>query len=152
MRPDRTNDVVVLSKRKTQGKTFKFDGHQYFIDPDRQMLTWTRLFGRFGPARYYSTFYYKQGIANPLDAPGFGTLIANAERKTNESGEFTEAQFKNIVDYGIPSEELAAIFNPWFYRTIAQQTKDIWEQIQFYLTVGNSLALIYIIYRMSKGG
>lgn len=165
MRPDRTNDVVVVKKRRIEGKTFRHNGTTYFLHPDRFQVTWTKkLFGAI--KFYYSTFYYKAGLSNPLPVPNFTQLVKNVERVDEtqeivigENGSQTTKQvritgnvgeFKDVIDMGVTGEELAAIFNPWFYRIIAPVNK-LREEITFYMLIGLCLAVAYVIYMLHSG-
>lgn len=150
MRPDRTNDVVRVKKKNIEGKTFRHDNCTYFLHADRFMVTWT---GRF-VKKYYSTYYYIKGHANPLPVPDFqiveeplkdenGQLIMNGDGKPK-----VKQTFPKVIDNGIASEELAAIFNPWFYRIIASMQKDAMSQIQFYLVIATLCAVGYVIFKL----
>lgn len=159
MRPDRTNDVVVPKKKSIEGKTFRHDGVTYFLHADRFQVTWQR--GKMWQKKYFSTYYYVQGISQPLPVPDFqmveepqtnGKIDPTTKLPAVEFGPDGKPimiqKFPKVIDAGIKGEELAAIFNPWFYRIIASQTKSAWEQVQMYLTIGIALALLYVIFKL----
>lgn len=162
MRPDRTNDVVVLKKKHIEGKMFRHDNCIYFLDPDRFQITWVK---RFPFKFYHITYYYTRGVSTPLPCPDFKLFIekvrkSNVDTRTGKLAdentpkefiqEITEADFHTTVNRGVSAEELASLFNPWFYRIIAAMQKDLWEQIQFYIIVGLAFANIYLIYLVNK--
>lgn len=134
MRADRTNDVIVVPKKKIEGKTFRHKNVTYFLHPDRFQVTWKWAWGR---KWYYSTYYYTEGISNPLPVPDFKKVV-------NPDGTIS---FPKVMDNGIAGEELAAIFNPWFYRIIAAQAKNTWEQVQFYISIGTLLGVAYLLWQ-----
>lgn len=166
-REDRTNDVKVVKKKDISGRTFEFDKTTYFLDPDASQITWTRPNKYLGIVReYFTTFYYFRGVSTPVPISQWTeTIIKSRNPGKNGNGlhnpEEMEALkgkpgakpvlYKDVVDLGIPAEELAAIFNPWFYRQIAAKSRDAWEQIQFYATIGCVLGLVWIIYMLSTG-
>lgn len=169
MKPDRTNDIVILKTKQIEAKTFRHDGVTYFLDPDRFMVTWVgRGFGK----RYYSTFYYTYGHSQPLPVPDFDPIlrsgkkdeITKMESKLKEDGKTPEEikmevdkyiksnpqTFSGIVDNGIPGPELAAIFNPWFYRIIAQQLNDAMKNWQMILLLALCAAMVYLIWQFAN--
>jgi hypothetical protein len=128
MRPDHRNDIFVLKPKKLEGKKFTHKNCAYLINDEHFQITtdapWWRLW-MF--KRYFTTYYYVQGQTNPLPVPSFnGTIVKG----------------------GIDSEELAAIFNPWFYRTIAAPVKDLWAQIQFYISIATLLGVLFTAYKL----
>lgn len=125
LRPDRTNDVVVMKPKKLEGERFKFGDCSYEVDEENFRLTWGRSLWKFGGNEYFSTYYYKQGVSKPLPVAELHDL-------------------EEIQD--ISAEELAAIFNPWFYRIIAKQDLDKYSQIQFYVIIALALGVGYLIY------
>lgn len=128
LRPDRTNDVVIIKPRKLEAGRFRFADCSYEVDEENFRLTWNRSLKKFGGNEYFSTYYYKQGVSKPLPVA--------------ELHELEEIQ-------DISAEELAAIFNPWFYRIIAKQDLDRYSQIQFYLIIGLALGFIYLAYTLN---
>lgn len=153
-RPDRTNDVVILKKKQLDGKVFKHGGSVYFIDPNNQQITWTRPFRFY--KKYYSTYYYFYKVANPIPLADMNAMIigkktvVNTEEGPNK-GQYAEtADWKTITNLGVSEEEMAAIFTPWFYRTIAPTTVSWWEQISFLLQAGTAIGVVYVIYLLSK--
>lgn len=154
MRPDHTNDVIVLKKKQIQGKTFTYDNETYFIHPDRFQFTWYRPGYTLGLARkYYTTYYFTKGHPQALPVPDFKLIRVGKEAGENGSKDpnAPEDGYKYMYDNGISAEELAAIFNPWFYRTIAAQTRSMWEQIQMILNIGTALGVGYLIYALATG-
>lgn len=140
MRPDRTNDVVKLSKRKIKDKTFRYGNYVYFLDQDRFMVSWERPNWALGLMRkYFATYYYRMGVPKPLPVPGFQKVL-------NDEGDFI-----GIANDGVSSEELASLFNPWFYRTIAPSAKSAWDYLLFYGVIGGALAAAYLVYMLSTG-
>lgn len=171
MRPDRTNDVVIVRKKRIEGKTFRHAGVTYFLHPDRAQITWVKkLFGLL--KFYYGTYYFTQGISNPLPVPNFTQLIKSKTKLADHELEYTEeigrngssqlvkkkvqitnateAEFKDVVDLGTSGEELAAIFNPWFYRIIAPMN-NLRNDLMFYLLIAACCGLAYIIYMLHSG-
>lgn len=150
-RTDRTNDVVVVKKKDIQGKAFRHGNYTYFLDSDRFMVTWIR---KMGFRKYYSTYYYAEGISYPVPVPDFqATEVAARDEKgepiLDKDGKPVLIKvFPEMVKGGIESEELASIFNPWFYRIIASLQKDAMSQIQFYLVIGILCAVGYIIFKL----
>lgn len=166
MRPDRTNDVVVMRPRHLKGKTFRHNNCMYFLHPDRFQITQIR---RAGFKVYHITYYFIQGVSNPLPVPDFGMMIKKQEkvlvRPVGENGtetvlqiegepvpegEYNVADFKDAVNLGVPAEELASLFNPWFYRVIAPVELTWQEKLRFLLDVGTALGVGYCIYLLSK--
>jgi hypothetical protein len=167
-REDHTNDVIVLKKKQIEGKVFRHDNTTYFLNPNAPQITWTRPNKYLGLSReYFATFYYMRGISSPFPVsdlmqfvvrPGKGdkstveAVIDPEETKALQKKTGTKSVvYKNIVDMGVPAEELAAIFNPWFYRQLAAKAKDTWEMIQFYASLGALAGVVYIIYMLSTG-
>jgi hypothetical protein len=134
MKPDHRNDIFFVAPKKLEGKKFTHAEHGYVINDDHFQLTTDRpwyflwLF-----KRYHTTYYYAMGHPKPLPVPNF-----------NMNGD--------AGDGAVYGEELAAIFNPWFYRTIAAPVRDMWQQIQFYISVGTLLGVIYIAWTMHESG
>lgn len=168
MRPDRTNDIVIVKKKNIAGKTFRFDNTTYFVHPDRFMVTWDRpwfvfvvlpVFGLF--RRYFTTYYYRQGMSTPIPVPFFDEITDKVSKHdyeitTGKNGDtktetISTADYKRIVDNGVSGEELAAIFNPWFYRTIAPQVKDLWDYLTQIITFATAAGLVYVIYILMTG-
>lgn len=171
-RPDHKNDVVLLGRRKIEGKTFRHDKNQYFFHADRFQITWA--YRPVWPFKTnYITYYYTQGHPYPLPVPDFGRV---EETVLDENGSVVYENvlddrgkpvldkakkpvvrpkkiqvFPRVVDLGIPAEELAAIFTPWFYRTIAPSLRTIWDNILFYGVVGACLGIVYLIWGLSTG-
>lgn len=155
MREDRTNDVEIVKKKTIEGKTFRKDDCTYFLHPDRFQVTWQRgPWFKLWRRQYYSTYYYVRGQSQALPVPNFQKVeeaVLDAEGKPvlgDDGKPKTTQTFPKMLNNGIEGEELAAIFNPWFYRIIASQTKSAWEQIQFYLQIGIAVGLIYVIFRL----
>jgi len=156
MRDDKTNDVVVVKKKQISGDSFRHDDSVYFLMHDRCQITWQRgspfkLFRR----EYYSTYYYTRGVSSPLPVPNFDAV---EEAKRDADGQIILGEdgkpvmtkvFPKVIDNGIPSEELAAIFNPWFYRIIASnQSDETKKNIQFMLVVGIALGVAYLAWQI----
>lgn len=152
-RPDRTNDVVVVKKKNIAGKTFRHNDVTYFVNPDRFQVTWT-----YGPLRmwkkYYSTFYYKQGVPHPVPVPDFQSveeivMDENGNPVMNGNGRPKTVQvFPKMVNVGIDGDELAQLFNPWFYRTIAPSDPTLKDQLQFYLLIGLACGVGYLLWKI----
>jgi hypothetical protein len=143
IRADRTNDVIVVPKRKIQGITFRHDNETYVLHQDRFQVTWTRPNWGFGLVRkYFSTYYYVKGKPQPLP------LQEIARAFTLDDSKKPAVQ---VIDNGISGEEMAAIFNPWFYRVIAAQSLSMWEQIQLYATIGTGCIVLYLVYMLTSG-
>lgn len=156
MRPDRTNDVVRVKKKDIEGKTFRYNNVTYFLHADRFQVTWDgRSITRGFTRRYYTTYYYTEGVSQPLPVPNFlkveeTVLDAHGNPVMNGNGKPKTVQvFPKEMNNGVSGEELAAIFNPWFYRIIASQTKTVWEQLQFWITVGTGIGVIYLVWKLS---
>lgn len=164
-REDHTNDVVVLKKKQIEGRIFRYDNTMYYLNPNAPQITWSRPNKYLGLAReYFATFYFMRGTSTPFPV---AELMQNMVRtgKGEVAGVVDEEEtkalrkktgtksvvYKNIVDMGVPAEELAAIFNPWFYRQLAAKAKDAWEMIQFYCSIGAVLGAVYLIYMLSTG-
>lgn len=160
---DGTNNVVVLKRKQIEGRTFRYDNTLYLLDPEAPQITWIDRPGKWLPLHrsYFSTFYFWRGVSNPLNIREQAKYILKhrkeaAELRPNEmelkgkKGAHL-VTYRNFVDLGVPAEELAAIFNPWFYRQIAAKARDTWEQIQFYASIAAVLGVIYLIYMLSTG-
>jgi len=136
MGADRTNEVVKIKPKHLKSKTFRHAESTYLVDPDRMMLTWERRFF-VGPKKYFATYYYVRDIPRPLPVPFFN------QRKSATNGEI---EFPRIINNGIPADELAAIFNPWFYRTIGPIDTQWYKNIVFWVTLGIGIGTMYLIY------
>lgn len=151
-REDRTNDVIVLKKKQMSGNTFRHEDRVYFLDADRCQTTWTKWLGLV--KKYFSTYYYTYGVPYPLDVPKFGRiervkLDAEGKPVYGENGKpEVITVFPKTVDQGVSNEELAALFNPWFYRTIAPPLNQLKADIQFYLVIGIALGVGYIAWQI----
>lgn len=157
-RPDRTNDVILIRRKHLKGKSFRHNGNMYFLHSDRFQVTEERLARRLWHLKYYATYYYIQGISNPVPVPDFQgysvpprpgdipTDISEEERKLMKFG-----GFKNVVDLGVPAEELAAIFNPWFYKTIANQEISQTEKIALGLLLLIVFGVGFLIFNYFSG-
>lgn len=139
MGADRTNTVVKIKPKKLEAKTFRHAGDTYMVDPDRVMITWERR-GVIGPKKYFATYYYMRGVPRPLPVPFF-------EHKPKKGDQY---EFPRIVNNGIPSDELAAIFNPWFYRTIGPIDTAWYKDLGFWVTVGVGIGVFYLIYTVAS--
>lgn len=132
---DRTNAVIVLRKKKLEaGKIFRHGDHIYQIDSDRVMITYKKILFLF--KYHYLTFYYTEGVSKPLPAPDFQDL--------------KDGETLRIIDNGVGGEELAAIFNPWFYRTIAPTVKPLYEKLLLIAAIVGAGAGIYAAYQVSQ--
>ncbi len=130
MKPDHQNEIFILNKKKHQvnGKQFTYDQRAYTIDDDHfQLSTGRKWYKLWIQKEYYATYYYACGAVNPLPVPAFKDVITKS---------------------GVEGEELAALFNPWFYRTIAAPTRNAWEQIQFYMSLATLLGVAFLIYKL----
>ena len=145
-KPEHKNDIFILRKKKLEGKKFTRDNCAYFLNDDHFQITtdapWYRLW-MF--KRYFATYYYAQGQAQPLPVPLFKGM-----RVEEETGKWTVEDGAKGLTSQLSSEEVAAAFNPWFYRTIAAPVRDLWEQLQFYIGVGTLLGVVYIIWRLHE--
>lgn len=130
MRPDHTVKIHVVPKRKLRGKTFRVGEYEYFLHPDRFMITSSRQTIRWPFKTWYSTYYYKEGMAQPVAVP----------------------DFPKTTDNGISSEELAAIFNPWFYRIIGNVGTSNIERLIAILAGGAVLGIVYVIFLLTGIG
>lgn len=126
MKPDRTNDSIILNRTQIASKVFNFGETSYILDPDRFQLTYGRT--RLGEKEVYSTYYYKAGAPKPLPVPNF-------------------PEYENV---GVSSEELRAIFTPWFYRQIAPIEETFMEKIQKFLPFVSIALLVYTVYVLSN--
>lgn len=137
MKPEHKNDIFILKKKMLEGKKFNRNNCAYLINDDHFQITtdapWWRLW-MF--KRYFTTYYYAEGQTNPLPVPAFKALYAGQHEA-----------FKGLVD----GEELAALFNPWFYRTIAAPVKDLFTQLSFYMSLGTLLMVAYIAWETFQG-
>ena len=137
MKPDHRNDIFILKKKQLEGKKFVRGNVAYLINDDHFQITtdapWYRLW-LF--KRYFATYYYAEGQTNPLPVPAFKNLF-------NSQAD----HFKGLID----GEELAALFNPWFYRTIAAPVRDVFSQIMFYMNLATLLLVAYIAWQMWHG-
>jgi len=137
MKPEHKNDIFILKKKRLEGKKFVHNNVAYLINDDHFQITtdapWWRLW-MF--KRYFTTYYYTEGQTNPLPVPSFKHLFEGQHNK-----------FKGLVD----GEELAALFNPWFYRTIAAPVRDIFSQIMFYINLATLLIVVYIAWQTYHG-
>jgi len=135
MGPDRTNEVVKIKPKRLKSKTFRHAESTYLVDPDRMMVTWERRFF-VGPKKYFATYYYMRDVPRPLPVPFF----------SRKAGTGDGSEFPKIVNNGIPADELAAIFNPWFYRTIGPIDTQWYKNIVFWVTLGIGIGTMYLIY------
>lgn len=119
MRPDHTVQVRVIKEKQRTDRTFKVGNHQYLMDDSHFMITTDR---KRGYKRYFSTYYYREGTAMPLPVP----------------------DMPNVVDNGLTSDELGAIFNPWFLRVISQMGASKIEKMMMILLVAVACGLLYI--------
>lgn len=163
-RPDRGLTIKRLKQRQVEGNVFTIDGNKYIIHPDRFVLTNN---GKIWPFhRSFKTFYYTQGVSLPLPFPDFqkveepvndeqgnAVMVDITDKKGKVVGKMQKKTqtFPKIINNGIPAEELAAIFNPWFYRTIAPQAKSMWDQLLLMGVIGSVIGIAYIIYGLSSG-
>lgn len=187
MRPDRTNDIVVVPKHKIEGRDlFRYEKNIYRLHADRFQVTWIRR-PPFYSRKYYATYYYIKGVTNPLPVPYFSELLNGTTKRTiyieNKDGkknrgivevdapdtlserleagqnghaeiekvEITEADFKDVVNLGVPADELNSIFTPWFYQLMAGLKLEKWQQILFWVCVGALAGAAYIIYLLMTG-
>lgn len=163
-KPDHMNDVVVVNQRKTRGRTFRHNGSMYFLHPDRFQVTWRAwLFGLF--KLYFSTYYYTQGRFMPWPVPdgqtvnnGGAPTLADRVKLAKEHG-LEKNGSENHDDYTpmpkqelITGEELAALFNPFFYETIAATQKDTWDKVLWYAAVLGACGTFYLIWRLHQSG
>lgn len=131
MNPDHTNDIFMLKKKKLVGKMFAKGDEEYLINDSHFQLTHSRpWYFLWLYKQYHTTYYYAKGSPNPLPVPLF-----NGAREST----------------GTQSEELAALFNPWFYRTIAAPVRDVWQQIEFYVSVGTLIGVLYLCWQLYNG-
>jgi len=122
---DHQNSVKVLKKKEREAQTFRFKDEVYKLDSDFFQITNQKVAWFW--KKHYITFYYRQGSPSPLPVPDF-------------------PEYANL---GVSSEELGAIFNPWFYRTIGHRESSRSERLQFYATVAAALGVGYLIYLIS---
>lgn len=152
-REDRTNDVVVPKKKEVEGKSFRHDNSTYFINPDHVQITWNRTWLGL-KKNYFATSYYIRGIANPLPVPDFKKVEMQVFEDGNpvfdkDGKPVVQQVFPKLVDLGVPGEELAAIFNPWFYRVIGNLKASLFERIQFLMIIGCLILLLFIAYTVN---
>lgn len=156
LKPNRENDVRIVNPKKLDGgKTFVHGGCVYFVEPDHVRITSVRrLFLRFS----YLTYYYKQGIANPIPfseleyGESVEELVDFATKKGVIKVKMKTGKFREIVNLGVPADELRAIFTPWFYNIVAAKNRSLGEQIIFLLLVGIAGGIAYLIYRFHNPG
>ncbi|MHB1059788.1 MAG: hypothetical protein ACYC0F_18085 [Rhodanobacter sp.] len=134
MNPDRTNTVLRIKKKMREGDGFRYDGTLYFFDAEFFQLT---VDGRWPFRRWFTTFYYKKGLSKPLPVPHFQVATTDAEGRV---------QVQAVVDRGIGGEELASVFNKWFYRIIAASETTLREKLVLALLIGIACAVGYIAY------
>lgn len=155
MRKDKTNDVVIVKKKQISGDTFRHEDYVYFIQPDRSQITWGKAFFGLGK-KYFATYYYTRGVAQPWPVPDFHVV---EEPVRNEKGDVIYGEdgkplmkqvFPKMIDQGVSSEELAAIFNPWFYRIIANPVNQVKADIQFWLTVAIACGVAYLCWQINQ--
>lgn len=157
-KPNRTNEIFVPKKKDVQGRVFRHGEYVYFIDPECQMITEQRApFWRLWKKEYFATFYYVQGTSKPAPAPHFHKTLSpkidekGAIIKGDDGMPIMEQIFPEVVDNGVMSEELGAIFNPWLYRILGNINNSLLKQdIQFYLTLGIAGGVGYLIWQMIK--
>lgn len=131
MNPDHTNDIFMLKRKKLEGVAFQRGTEKYIIDDDSFQLTTSRpWYFLWLYKQYHTTYYYARGSPNPLPVPHFKPMRESS---------------------GVESEELAALFNPWFYRTIAAPIRDAWAQIEFWVNVGTLIGVLYIAWNLYNG-
>lgn len=144
IRPDRTNDVVIVKKKAMMGKTFRHDNEVYLLHQDRFQVTWTRPnYGLGFIKKYYSTYYYIKGQPQPVPLQDLAKLFT-----LGENGHGPQVK---VINEGVSGEELAALFNPWFYRIIAAQSMTTWDMITMYGVLGACAGILYLIYAVSTG-
>lgn len=148
IRQDRTNDKIIVPKRQIMGKTFRIDDETYFLHQDRFQVTWDRPNWTLGlRRRYFATYYYAKGHPQPIPLQELAKFF-DLTKAENDGKKGAQAK---VIDNGISGEELAAIFNPWFYRVIAAQTMSLWEQIQLWASIGACAGIAYLIYALATG-
>lgn len=150
-RPDRTNDVVVMKPKDVNNGIFRHRKHLYMVDPECVQITMEQKFP-FGPKSHFSTYYYKEGVANPLPFPHFGGGKPTEAPEEFEGEVLRVAKYPKVVDQGVSSEELAAIFNPWLYQIIGKVEDPWYLQMQFWLLIGVVLACVYIAFQVTQIG
>lgn len=161
-REDKTNDVVVLTRKKIEGRTFKHDNCVYFIDPEASQITWTRPNKYFGMVReYFATLYYFRGVSTPFPISKQAELIIKIGKEAKVDERELEALknkigaksvfYKQLVNLGISAEEMAALFEPWFYRQVAPKVRDMWDHIVLYACIGACAAAVYVAYMLITG-
>lgn len=133
-RPEHTNDIFTIKKKMmVNDKMFTRGNGNYMLDDDHFQITtekpWWRAWGIFGKT-YFTTYYYAQGQPNPLPVP----------------------LFKVEGKKGLPAdEELKAMFEAWLWRTIAAPARDVWDQLQFYMSAGTLVGIAYLCYMTYQG-
>lgn len=161
-RPDRRLRVVRMREGALDNDLFRHDNNMYRIDPDRMIVTteWKMFVFKW----HYSTYYFIQGITNPIPAPDFKCVIRSLQKKKllDQDGnpvkdkdgkdiEVTEADYKDVVNLGVSAPAMSSIFNPWFYRTIGAIAKDKFLQFVFFITLANACGTAFLIWKMLEG-
>lgn len=133
MQEDRTNAVVKLRKKHwTSDSSFKIGDKTRFIDADRFQITTEQPWWKLGFKRYFVTYYYAHDHVKPLPVPTF---------EYSADGDHSEC---------VSSEEIAVLFDPFFYRTLAHTKATMLEMLQFYANIGSVLGIIYLVYLMRQ--
>lgn len=135
-KPDHTNDIFFLNAKKDMidATHFKRMEHMYETDGKHFQITTDRVWWTMWLyKRYHTTYYYKMGVAKPLNVPDFDGIGSVA------------------TDGQVQSDELARIFDPWFLRTISQPVRDLVDNLHFLVSIGTFLAVMYLIWKMSSG-
>lgn len=128
VRRDHQNDARVIRGKQRDGQRIVIsESEHYLIDDENFQITET---GRWPFVRQYVTYYFREGEPKPI--PIHTAEIPEEMRETRPD-----------------AAELASIFNPWFYRTIAPQKPSLRDQWGFILQVSSVLIGVYTVYLLT---
>jgi len=130
----RTEAKIVLRNRHLstvkigKGTHFTHNNKTYVVNPDTMIVLKHRPWYKCGFPTYKLASYYVEDNPAPMEYP----------------------LMENVEHIGISSADLEKIFRPTFYEIIAKAGKTVKQDWMFYLTIVNSLALLYLVYMLNK--
>src|SRR3546814_1370519 len=99
-----------------------------------------------------SDLYFIQGTVNPVPVPLMAEFVEEDDPEPVPEGvEGRKVRFKNAVNLGVSAEELAAIFDPFFYKVISNQGATNAEKIALGLLVVILLGVVWLGYQLVGG-
>lgn len=130
---DGTNGYHV--PRKVVDNHFRYRDCEYFVTDESQITEYRGWRSLWLWTIYYNTLYYFQGSPKPLP-------IRQIRRSLDEG-----AAAPGFVDLGVSGEELAAVFEPYFYREIGGAKDGLMITISFWVLVATACGVGWLILR-----